>query len=317
MTWNRGVMLAGALVWLVSTLMVAAWASAALALDGSTLRWTSAGLGLAASTLVPVVGGLFVVRTLRARGRTVLAGRTVAGVMVALDAVLLVAVFLLHPNPVGAAKVGASRWFWQDLELTAVAPVEPGVTSDAVSGARAAAHAVLDDGEANAVANALTDASAAAVGAVWMQFLVETWGDELRLRAGDAAWADVHRGLPAGDGVWGDPIAIESALTADGRNFLARVAILANAVSASDQPVRLASPFLPESVLRRVVPGGARIADDAVAREVAMNRVEVDLPGATFDVRHEAGAWRLHLGDYRDLVQRDVPARALLIALGP
>lgn len=301
-------------------LVVTLGSASLLTLDGNTLRIVAALIGLIAAIVLPAGMGWGLVRTLTQRGRDVKRSRTIVGMMAA----------------VNAAGLGALLWFVPSLGLvmtdgaTALASTEIQAPSDtpeaeapapkgtaAVEGSQAALLAVLEGSDPKAMSEALTQESAAAVGALWMAFLSETYGDELRRKAGDEAWMAVHTGLPDQPDLWRDPSALETDLTRDGRGFLKRVALLADAAADGVGTGSLVAPVLPEALLQRAALEGTDLVTKARYREVAMNRVEVDLQGSVLDVRYEDRGWRVHLGDYGDLANRRVSPRAMLIALHP
>jgi len=311
---------------LLQLVLVTLVAANYLTLDGNWLRGVAFAVGVVAALLLPLGGSAALIRSLEIRGRKPRRGPLFAGLVALFNGVALTGLFYLLPSPTTAVWSGGSRL----VTLQAAAPTDPTAPSapaaaepsspataqsNAVEASRQALKSVLSADDK--LSASLTDESAAALGALWMGFLTETFGDSLQQAAGPELWASVHQGLPDQPGLWADPAALEAPLTARGRGFLADVVELADAAADGSGTGPMAWPILPSAVLSATVQGGSDVAWKAEYTEVAMNRVEVRIVEQRWDVRYEDHGWRVHLGDFGDLATRRIAPTTMLIALHP
>ncbi|MCB9675117.1 MAG: hypothetical protein H6737_08365 [Alphaproteobacteria bacterium] len=311
---------------LVQLVLVAVVGAHFLTLDGNTLRIVAFVIALVLAIGLPLALSLGAIRSLEGRGRQPRRGALAAGIFALVNGLGATGLLWSLESPVASLWSGTTRLVTFEAaapEATGgdeVAPkpeTAPPKGSDAVEGARKAVRAVLSGDDPKELPAALSDESAAALGTLWMGFLVENMGPDLATTAGPELWASVHQGLPDQPGLWGDPAALEEILVPRGRAFLGDVLELADAATDGHGTGPMSWPVLPEAVVAQTLAHGADTAWKAEYTEVAMNRVQAKVSDAAWDVRYEDHGWRVHLGDYGDLATRRIAPRTMMIALRP
>ncbi|MEZ4318102.1 MAG: hypothetical protein R3F61_11380 [Myxococcota bacterium] len=346
MSFTKVVNAFAAVATLVQVALVTLLGAHFLTLDGNTLRIVAFVIALVLAIALPGVLAFSAIRTLEGRGRQPRRGVVVAGLFALINGVGATGLMYLTESPLNVLWSGATHLVWSapaEVSDTPETPETPDGTkpdgtkpdaakpdgtkpdsakpaptgSTAMEGSRKAVTAVLIPSDAKAATAALTDESAAALGAVWMAFLTEQFGPELEAKADPAVWASVHDGLPDQPDLWGDPAVLEPVLVPRGRAFLGDVLTLADAMVAGEGLGPVTWAVLPDPVLAFALEHGANSPSDATFREVAMNRVEVAVGDTTWNVRYEDHGWRVHVGDFGELATRRISPTALLIALRP
>ncbi|MCB9672228.1 MAG: hypothetical protein H6736_19810 [Alphaproteobacteria bacterium] len=312
------------LVAVLTTVLVGGALAAAsatyLTLEGQSLQMVAGAIGVCGALVVPFAVGLGIVQSFESRGRSVHRASVVATTVLALHGATVGALTLAVPQPQLTLVRGMDLLLApsqaeqvEEVEVVETPGPLPGTTAE-VAAAQKRLAAVLAGHDAEGW-EGLTNASAAAVGVVWMRHLEASW-PELGKDVPPELYAAVYEGLTPRPGLWDDPAAVETTIVPRGRAFLVAVGTLADHLSTRKGAGPLTWPLLPEALVaeeaRRANP-----AWTATYTRVERDRMEVAIAGSTVTLRKEAGDWRMDLGPYGEVASSRPDPRLMWLALRP